>query len=1009
MFRTLRPSLIAAALALSSVLQFSPANAEIVPPRTVELRELGPGSGNGIVFVDALQQASPWLSASSTPLRLDPEGNLLALEPGQSAERVVYTTERYPAGDYTLLFAGSGRFEVKGGTLADGGGPGRMVVHVPQNDGNGLRLRLTAMDSADPVRNVRLILPGFEGTAAAHPFYPAFVRSLQGATVLRFTAWMRAGSFAAAAVSPLRPRVQRPTQAMPNGAAVEYMTLLANMTGANPWFSVPVGATDGYVRSMSQAIKRTLDPSLHPLIQYADPNIFNLGSPVNAWAVMAGRNLRIAGSDPIVARGWYDVRSRQVLDLVRGEFGSQAGRVVSTDSTDMLRVSRGFARPNAVLTLGADASPFLAAHKPRSIPQYRPGAARPLAAKNSLDLAGRPGLAIGLGNVLPNADPERDGLMLTQARTAKGYRIIAPADATERVVRIYTTVDRAAVHLTATLEGKTYVSRPLRDDVESRAGVYTIVYRASQPGQRLVIDADRDAGTAFKIAAVRVADHDLKGVRNASPSSETIYHNDLLHTGWNPNETTLTTANVASSFGLVNTLSVDGGVLAQPLYIANYTLPSQGTHNILVVATENASVYEFDADTGAQLNKVSLGIAASSGDIGCGDIQPVYGVTSTPAIDLTTNTIYVVDTNEPAQGTFAVTLHALDIATLADKSTPVNLSPSVVLSNGNKVNFQPQYQYSRTSLVWANNSLYVGIGSHCDNDAGDIVGWLLRYDGSLNQLAALPTIEDNAGYLLSSIWMSGFAPAVSAKGDVYAVTGNGAFDGDTKGGHNFGESVIHVKSDLSKVADYFTPQNWQNLNGGDTDFGSGGVMLLPKQSGKYKQLAVAMGKASQLFLLNQNKLGHLHTNNTGALQVIGDSGGGVWGGPAYYSGPTGDYVFYQTSGDTLHAYQLDSSPSGVPSLTLTSSGSSYAGYGGCTPVVSSNGQTPGTGIVWDVERGGGSVTLEAYDASNLANLLFHAQAGTWPQSNGFVTPLVANGKVYVPAQGTIAVYGLTGK
>ena len=1005
MFRILRTPTIAALLALPLLLSSVPAQAEIVPPRTAELRVLGPGSGSGLIFADALQQASGWLSTTGTPLKLDPEGNLEALLPGQGAERVVFTTEHYPAGDYTLLFAGNGHFEVSGGTLSAGGGPGRLIVHVAPNDGAGLRLRLTAMDEANPVRNVRLILPGLEQIAAEQPLLPAFVRSLQGANVIRFSEWMRAGTFAESATSLLRPRVLRPTQAAANGAALEYMTLLANLTGANPWFSVPVGATDGYVRSMAAGIRRTLDPTLHPVVQYDNVNLFRTGSATNSYALMAARNSHISGDPETMVRIWYARRSAQILAIFRSEF--EPGRVISADSPNVLRLNRVAPNPNARLRLATDASPFVAIHKPFIKPTYRPNAAQPLAAKIRLDLGGRAGVAIGLGGPLPDADLRREGARLPVASTrGGGFSIVAPADATERVLRIYTDVDRAATHLTATLEGKSYASQPLRDDVSSRSGVYTIVYRASHAGEHLVVTASRDAGASFAVRAATVATHDLKGSPNTAKTSEAVYHNDLLRTGWNPNETTLTTSNVGSSaFGQVGTLAVDGGVLAQPLYLANYNLPGQGKHNIVVVATENASVYEFDADTGAQLNFVSLGQAATYQDIGCGDIRPVYGVTSTPAIDTKTGTIYVVSTEEPTKDNFQVTLHALDIGTLTDKTTPVNLAASVVLSNGSTISFNPQYEYSRTSLVWNNNSLYVGIGSHCDNDAGAIVGWIMQYNSSLTQVAALPTIEDSAGYLLSSIWMSGFAPAVDESGDLFAVTGNGAFDGVL----DYGESVIHVRKDLSKVSDYFTPHNWANLNGGDTDFGAGGVMLLPKQtSGKYKQLAVAMGKSSILYLLNRSKLGHIHTGDTGALQIINDSGSGVWGGPAYYSGPTGQFVYYQTGGDTLHAYELSVSPSGTPSLTLSSSGSNDAGYGGCTPVISSNGQVPGTAIVWDVERGNGKIYLEAYDASSLGTPLYSTQAGTWPQSNGFVTPLVAGGKVYVPAQGTVNVYGLSG-
>ncbi|HEU5478287.1 MAG TPA: hypothetical protein VFU90_00570, partial [Candidatus Tumulicola sp.] len=420
----------------------------------------------------------------------------------------------------------------------------------------------------------------------------------------------------------------------------------------------------------------------------------------------------------------------------------------------------------------------------------------------------------------------------------------------------------------------------------------------------------------------------------------TTYHGGPLRLGWDQHERQLTTTNVADEFGLLQTLTVDGNVLAQPLYLEHFA--PLGGRNVVIVATEHASIYEFDADTGAQINMVNFGPSQSSRDVGCLDIRPEYGITGTPAIDLSTQTMYVVVASEPSKNVFKTRLHALDIATLADKITPVDITASETISNGTQLKFDPQDQMSRSSLVLANGSIYVPIGSHCDANASAISGWLLRYDSGLHQIGAFATIEDSTNYLLSSIWMTGFAPAVDADGSLFAVTGNGAFDANM-GGKNYGESVLRLSPDLTTDIDYFTPSNWSSLNGGDTDFGSGGIMLLPTQQGSVPHVAVAQGKFSTLYLLNRDDLGHVHTGDTGALQHISGTGGGVWGGPAYYGGPTGQFVYYQAGGAPLSAYAVVNNSQGVPQLQLSSTGPSYAGYGGSLPVVSSSLQKPGTG------------------------------------------------------------------
>ena len=317
----------------------------------------------------------------------------------------------------------------------------------------------------------------------------------------------------------------------------------------------------------------------------------------------------------------------------------------------------------------------------------------------------------------------------------------------------------------------------------------------------------------------------------------TNYHYDNYRTGWNQNETDLTPATVGSAnFGLLATLPVDGNVYAQPLLLTHVTMPDKLSHDVLVIATGNNSVYAYDAHSYALLWQVSLGQQQSTNDVGCGDVYVGYGITSTPVIvrSGTGGTIYVVAATEPTPYSFHSTLHALDITTGADIKPPVEINPSVKLRNKSILKFDPQDQWSRASLAYnpVNGSLYIGIGSHCDNNAYNISGWLLRYDtASLTLQKAFNTIASPGGYELSSIWMAGFAPAIDPAGDVFVVTGNGDFTGPTSStnpnGGDWGESVLKLAPDLSKVTTFFTPAQYNNLNSWDADFGSGGVMLLP--------------------------------------------------------------------------------------------------------------------------------------------------------------------------------------
>jgi len=476
-----------------------------------------------------------------------------------------------------------------------------------------------------------------------------------------------------------------------------------------------------------------------------------------------------------------------------------------------------------------------------------------------------------------------------------------------------------------------------------------------------------------------------------------------MRTGWNKNETVLNATNVASTnFGLLSTISVDGLVMAQPLYVSQYQVPNGGgTHDLLIVATEHNSLYAIDAATGTTVWQRNFGASQSSTDINCRDIQPEYGINSTPVIVRTgagSGTIYVVSGTEPSSLVFRTTLYAVDIGTGANQQTPVNVSASAVLTNGSTIAFDPSKQMQRTGLVWANNSLYVGIGSHCDNAAAVTSGWMLRYDANLRLINQFNTVDDSAPYELSGIWMGGYASSVDASGNMYFVTGNGAFDADS-GGKNYGDTALKLSSTLAPLS-YFTPSNWSTLLNADRDYGSGGAVLLPGSNA-----LVTMGKEPTLYLLNATTLGGMHTGNTGAMQVYADAAStkGVWGGPALYQPSSGGtYVYYAIDHAGVQQFTFNGS-----ALALTHTGSSSGGYGGADPVVTSNGTAAGSAVLWLVKRGT-TVSLQAYDASDVTKLLFSGAAGSWTNTSGnaFVSPMVVAGRAYVGAASTVKIFGL---
>jgi len=492
------------------------------------------------------------------------------------------------------------------------------------------------------------------------------------------------------------------------------------------------------------------------------------------------------------------------------------------------------------------------------------------------------------------------------------------------------------------------------------------------------------------------------------------YHNDVARTGQNLSESTLTTANVKSaSFGLVGNLSVDAGVDAEPLYASNLTLAG-GVRNVVYVVTENDSVYAFDADTFAQLWHVSvLGANETASDNrGCNQVSPIIGITSTPVIDLSAGTrgeIFLVAMSLDSSGNYHQRLHALDLTTGAEISgSPTTIQATFPMTSGTTTFDSKQYK-ERAALLLLNGVIYTTWASHCDD--GPYTGWIMAYNETTLQQSSVLNVTPNGGD--GAIWMAGDGPAADSSGNIYFLDGNGTFD-DTLNSNgfpergDFGNGFIKLSTagNSLSVADYFTMFNTDAESNEDQDLGSGGEMLLPDvqdtQSNTW-HLAVGAGKDGHIYVVNRDLMGKFNTSNDSAIYQEIDSnglGGGVWSVPAYFN----NVVYYGAVGDHLRAFSIANAKLATPASSLTAES---FGYPGTTPSISANGNS--AGIVWAVENNGGGV-LHAYDATNLGTELYNSNQAANSRDhfadNKFITPMIANGKVYVGTPNSVAVFGL---
>jgi len=544
----------------------------------------------------------------------------------------------------------------------------------------------------------------------------------------------------------------------------------------------------------------------------------------------------------------------------------------------------------------------------------------------------------------------------------------------------------------------------------STIGLFT---PGTQPGVHTITAVS--VTNASATASVTFAVSDIQGVF--------MHHNDAARTGQNLKEYALTTSNVnSSSFAQLFSCPLDGQLYAQPLYMANLPVGS-ATHNVVFVATEHDSVYAFDADSPScvQLWMTSfLGTGVTTmpwtdtanpsvpGALATNDVFPEIGITSTPVIDPVTNTIYVEAKTKETVGSgcsstspcYVHRLHALNVATGAEKFG----GPTVISA----ANFGPQRHFNRPALLLANSTVYVAFGSH--GDIQNWQGWVFAYDAAtLAQKFVFSTSDPKSGSNGASVWDSGAGPAADASGNIYVTTGNGAYDG-TK---NFSESVLKLSS-AGTLLDWFTPFNRSVFDANDIDMGSAGVMILPDAVGSttHQHLLLGTGKVAILYLLDQTNLGKFNSvSNQDVQEVIPvpppnttQLDGGIYGLPAYWNGN----IYVTGQNFPLSQFAIANGAMSTPQSAV--SGNTFPPRG-AIPAVSASGIT--NGIVWVLDLNAwpsnGPAILDAYDATNVANLLYSSPTsgtGAAGAAVKFTVPTVANGKVYVGGQASFSVYGL---
>jgi hypothetical protein len=500
------------------------------------------------------------------------------------------------------------------------------------------------------------------------------------------------------------------------------------------------------------------------------------------------------------------------------------------------------------------------------------------------------------------------------------------------------------------------------------------------------------------------------------------YHNDAHRSGQNLAETTLTTSNVNSAtFGKLFQTTLDGLVDAQPLYVAGVAIPNQGTHNVLIVATENDSLYALDADTGAQLWKVALLPSGEtpSDNRGCGQVTPQIGITSTPVIALDggagVGVIFAVAMSKDSSGNYHQRLYKVSLATgkpLAAAAIGGKYPGTGDYHSDGYVYFESSQYKERSGLLLLGGVVYLAWASHCDDQP--YTGWVMGYNATTLAQTTVINVTPNGSE--GAIWGAGAGLAADSSGYIYFLDANGTFDttlnsqGFPANG-DYGNAFIKLSTAGGQLAvtDYFTMYNTTSESDADEDLGSGGALVLPDMTdanGQVRELAIGAGKDGNIYLVNRDNMGKFSPTDDSAIyqELDGALPGGIWSMPAYYQGR----VYFGASGGPIRAFQF--SKAVLSSTPASTTGIAFP-YPGATPSISANGSA--NGILWAVENNSPAV-LHAYLATNLAQELYNtSQAANgrdhFGSGNKFMVPTIANGKVYVGTPNGVAAFGLLGQ
>ncbi len=585
-----------------------------------------------------------------------------------------------------------------------------------------------------------------------------------------------------------------------------------------------------------------------------------------------------------------------------------------------------------------------------------------------------------------------------------GFQITVPADTTSRTVKLYIGVWKAQGLLKATITGSnvTYKNASLENISAASNGVYTLAYQGTAAGQKLTLtftvqkSFDRFGNVTLQSAALMASKPTpAMGVTATTQPSATATKPTTTGTttvppmttkqvawpafdgggsrgGINTNETTITATNVSTltrRWQHALPAIADGA----PAELPNVTTPA-GVKTLLFVTTTKGSLIAVDAATGNQVWRV--------------DTTGPNFTTSSPALDPNGQFVYGYGVDGK--------VHKYAVGTGAETTTggwPVTIT------------LMPDVEKGSSPLNVGNGYLYM-VTSGYPGDGGHYEGHVVAINLASSKVTTFNSLCSNITQLLtptscadvqSGIWARGGAVIDPTTGNVFVSTGNGTFNANA-GGHDYGDTVIELTPDLTKIVDTYTPANFAQLQANDQDLASAAPVMLPKQTGSSTPyMFVQAGKDNTLRLINRQNMSGMGSPNHvgGELQAIGlPQGGDVDTHPVAWTDTNNTTWVFVANFVGFSAFKVVTDAKGHSSLQFAYQN----GNSGSSPFMAN-------GVLYIQ----GSNVLRATDPTT-GHVLWSSSQASAGGSIGALhwqSPIVVNGQVFVPDNsGNITAYAL---